>query len=260
VIVRATRRDRMDRFTDGSLMASALAPLVAAKPSDITASLITATEDDLLDGVVGDLEQRPYSGPMPVTRREYARRLTAAFVGGLVLTLVAVFATQALRDPDPGVTASEQFRWPVAATTVFDPTDPGGGDNTELAELASDGDLQTSWVSESYAERDLGPGQDGIGLVFDLGGEHEVRGVTIELVRGGLDVELYASNEMPDAGEGVEAWGDLLAAQSSIRSRQPFLLQPTAQRYWLLWITGLSASSTGEYRAEVSEVVFLGPS
>jgi eukaryotic-like serine/threonine-protein kinase len=260
VIVRATRRDRMDRFTDGSLMASALAPLVAAKPSDITASLITANEDDLLEGVVGDLEQRPYSGPMPVTRREYARRLTAAFVGGLVLTLVAVFATQALRDPDPGVTASEQFRWPAAATTVFDPTDPGGGDDTDLARLASDGDLQTSWVSESYTERDLGPGQDGIGLVFDLGGEHEVRGVTIELVRGGLDVELYASNEVPDAEEGVEAWGDLLASQSGIRSRQPFLLQPTAQRYWLLWITGLSASSTGEYRAEVSEVVFLGPS
>jgi eukaryotic-like serine/threonine-protein kinase len=260
VVVRATRKDRRDRFADGSLMASALAPLVAAKPSDITSSLLSPTQDDLLHGLVGDLEQRPYSGPMPVTRREYARRLTAAFVGGLVLTLVAVFATQALRDPDPTIVTSELFNWTVVDTAVFDPADPRGGDNPDLAPLAADNDLQTSWVSDSYEVRDFGPDRDGIGLVFDLGGAQEVRGVTVELVRGGLDVELYASDELPDAEDGVDAWGDLRASQTGIRSRQPFLLQPTAQRYWMLWITGLSASSTGEYRAEVSEVFFTGPS
>jgi eukaryotic-like serine/threonine-protein kinase len=260
IVVRATRKNRRDRFTDGSLMASALAPLVAAKPSDITASLLSTTQDDLLNGLVGDLEQRPYSGPMPVTRREYARRLTAAFVGGLVLTLVAVFATQALREPEPTIVTSELFNWTVVDTAVFDPTDPFGGDNPDLAPLAADNDLQTSWLSDSYEVRDFGPDRDGIGLVFDLGGSQEVRGVTVELVRGGLDVELYASDELPDAEDGVAAWGDLRASQTGIRSRQPFLLQPTAQRYWMLWITGLSASSTGEYRAEVSEVFFTGPS
>jgi len=258
IVVRATRRARLDRYPDGAAMAGALATLVAAKPSDVTASLVS-DEVDTDEGIPGEVEQRPYSGPMPATRREYARRLAAAFVGGLVLTLVAVLAAQALRE-EPTV-ASDPRPWRVEAAGVFDPAEPGSSDTQESAINAIDGDHQTFWASEAYGARDFSPDREGIGLVFDLGEAREVRGVRIELVRGGLDVELYAATERPDDAEGLSGWNGPLVSQTEIRTSQQWTLSPTTERYWLLWITGLSESATGDdYTAEVAEVVFLGPS
>lgn len=258
VVVRATRRAREQRYPDGAVMAGALAPLVTAKPSEITAALVV-DEDRVLELPAVGIEQRPLSGPIPVTRRDYARRLAAAALGGLVLALAAMFATQALRDDDVA-SSPEPVRYAVESSTVFDPAAPGEGDNAQDAPLAADGNLQTAWVSESYDDRLFGPDKDGIGLVFDLGEEREVRGVVIELVRGGLDVELYATNSRPPEAFGVDGWGEVRASQTDIRPSQPFSLNPTSQRYWLVWITGLSAGAAGEYTAEVAEVEFLGPS
>ena len=260
VIVCAVRRHRVDRFTDGALMASALAPLVAAKPSDITVGLAHPDEGPFeLASTVQ--EQLPYSGQMPATRREYARRLAAAFLGGLVLALVAWFAMQALQDPDATSAPPTQTVWGVASSSVFSPSGNGEGDNPELTALAHDGDPQTAWVSDSYDDRTFGPDQDGIGLVFDLGDEQEVRRVQLELVRGGLDVELYAADTRPPDAAGTAAWGEVRATQTNIRQQQPFELNPTAKRYWMVWITGLSPDSAGDvYNAAISEVLFLGPS
>jgi hypothetical protein len=258
VVVRATRRDRAERFTDGSAMAATLAAMVPHKPSEVTAALVGDRDvDELVDR---DPDQRPFSGPIPATRAEYARRLAAAVAGGVVLTLVAIGATQALRgdaDADP---LDDQRRWEVGASDVFDPTDPGGGDNAAQAFLASDGDLQTAWTSDPYDTADFGGEKDGIGLVFDLRQPVEVRGIVIELVRGGLDVEIYASDTLPDPTDGLEGWGDVRALQTDIRTRQPFQLNPTSKRYWMVWISGLSPSAGGTYTAEVAEVLFLGPS
>jgi eukaryotic-like serine/threonine-protein kinase len=257
VVVRATRRDRSERFTDGSAMAATLAAMVPHKPSEVTAALVGTREGDELRAE--DHEQRPFSGPIPATRSEYARRLAAAVAGGVVLTLVAVFATQALRDDGDEVIEDQQL-WEVGASDVFDPTDPGGGDNASEAFLASDGNLQTAWSSDPYPTADFGGEKDGIGLVFDLQQEVEVRGLIIELVRGGLSVEIYASDQLPDPTDGLDGWGEVRALQTDIRTRQPFQLNPTVKRYWMVWVTGLSPSASGEYTAEVAEVQFLGPS
>jgi eukaryotic-like serine/threonine-protein kinase len=258
VVVRATRRDRNERFTDGSAMAATLAAMVPHKPSEVTAALAGTRDGDQLQ--TDDPEQSPFSGPIPATRSEYARRLAAAVAGGVVLTLVAVFATQALRDGGGDDAIEDQQLWEVGASDVFDPTDPGGGDNASEAFLASDGDLQTAWSSEAYTAADFGGEKDGIGLVFDLQQAVEVRGLIIELVRGGLSVEIYASDQLPDPNDGIEGWGDVRALQTDIRTRQPFQLNPTVKRYWMVWITGLSPSASGDYTAEVAEVQFLGPS
>jgi eukaryotic-like serine/threonine-protein kinase len=257
VVVRATRRDRVDRFSDGAMMAAALAPLVPTKPSDVTSSLIG---EDLLDeeGFPSVIEERPYSGPMPATRREYARRIAAALLGGVVLTLAAVFVLEAF-DTDTQDETIPQRVWPVVEVMVLDPSDPGGGDNADDADAAGDGDLQTSWVSESYSDRTFGGEKDGIGLVFDLGESQEVRGLTVES-RGGLDVEILTADQLPALAGGPELWeDDVRIAQTSIQSRQPFRFSATNRRYWLLWITGLQPSTDGDYTAEIADVEFLGP-
>jgi len=256
VIVRATRRDRLDRFRDGTVMAAALAPLLSTRPRELTATLINGSSVNLADPEPAD--QQPYSGPIPATRKEYARRLAAAFVGGLILTLVAVFATQALQEDD-GASPVDTLDWPIASVEVIDPVDLDAGDSPTNPSLAIDGDLQTAWVSEVYTDRRFGDDRDGIGLVFDLGQPREVRSVVLELVRGGVDVELYATDDLPAVSRTPAGWGDVRAAQSDIRTQQPFQLSPTTKRYWLVWFTGLSPDSAGDYRVEVAEVRFRGP-
>lgn len=257
VIVRATHRDRLDRYRDGAAMATALAPLLASRPYELTATLVDGTPARSAEPEVPD--QRPYSGPIPSTRREYARRLTAAFIGGLILTLVAVFAARALQD-DEGPAPVDAIDWPAATVEVVDPADPSGAASEPNPRLAADGDLQTAWVSPVYPDRRFGEERDGIGLVFDLGQAREVRSVVLELVRGGLDVELYAADELPPASGAPDQWGDLRAAQSNIRTQQPFQLSPTTKRYWLVWFTGASPDSAGDFRVEVAEVRFRGHS
>jgi hypothetical protein len=257
VVVRATRRDRIDRFSDGSMMAAALAPLVPTKPSDVTSALVGAEDEDS-GSFPSVVDERPYSGPMPATRREYARRIAAALLGGVVLTLAAVFVLEAF-DSDTAQDPITARVWQVAEVSVLDPTDPGGGDNADLARNAADGDLQTSWTSGAYAEREFGDEKDGIGLVFDLGESVEVRGLTIES-RGGLDVEILTADQLPSLASGPEAWeDDVRIAQTSIQSRQRFLFSPTTRRYWLVWITGLQPDTVGDYTAEIADVEFLGP-
>jgi len=260
VIVRATQRDRVDRYPDGDAMAAALALLVTAKPSEVTAALTLHEDLDAPQVLPAMRDELPYSGPMPTTRREYARRLAAAVLGGIVLTLVAVFAYDALQVDDPPDPTTTAVVHPVEEVLVFDPSRPGSGDNLDQAGNTIDGDPQTTWTTEAYDDADFGGEKEGIGLVFDLGQERDVRGVTLELVRGGLAVELYASDQLPAEVESPGVWGEPRASQNDTLSRQPFSFNTTSQQYWLLWITGLSAGATDEFTAEVAEVRFLGPS
>ncbi len=261
IIVRATRRDRVDRFSDGDAMAAALAPAVTAKPNEITAGLVSGAATDEPQALPLVRDEQPYSGPMPATRREYARRLAAAVLGGIVLTLVAVFAYDAFQaDNGSEPSTPTAVVHPVEGVLVFDPSAPGQGDNPDLAANTADGDPQTTWVTEAYEDREFGGQKDGIGLVFDLGQARDVRGVSLELTRGGLAVELYASDELPSEITSPAAWGEPRASQNDTLSQQPFSFNTTTERYWLLWITGLSAGASDEFTAEVAQVRFLGPS
>ena len=258
VIVCATRRDRSDRYADSATMAEALAPLLTVKAQTLTAQLADI-ETPAADGDGIELrEEHPYSGPMPATRREYARRLTAALLGGIVLTLVGVFAFDALRGEEQTEAVPQADPWPVEDVSVYDPENPLGGDNADQAFYAADGDVQTAWSSEVYADETFGTERDGIGLVFDLGEAREVRGVDLELLRGGLDVALYASDSPPPMAAGPDAWGAPRASLTNTLSSQPFRFSATEDQYWLLWITGLEADSNGEFTAEIAEVEFLG--
>ena len=257
IIVRATRRHSNDRFTDGNAMAAALAALVTSKPGEVTSALIDSHDPD---GPAGPaIDERSTTGPMPTTRREYARRLVAAFLGGIVLAVVAFFAYDAMSAEEPAEPAAQPQVWPIEEVSVFDPADPDAGDNADLAPDAADGDPQTQWRSEAYENPDFDDEREGIGLIFDLGDERDVRGINLDLVRGGLDVEIYASSTPPPEMAGPEAWGEPRASQAATLSQHPFRFSSTTERYWLVWITGLSADSAGEYTAEVADVEFLGP-
>lgn len=258
VIVRATRNDRTARYSDGSVMAAALAPQVPVKPSELTVGLVIDPADSSELDALPPEPDRARTGPIPVTRREYARRLAAAFLGGLVLTLIAVVATSNLRADEVAATG-QGTPLPVEEVTLWDPTGRNA-DNPDDAPLAADGDPTTAWRSSDHRSDLLGDGRDGIGLVFDLGEDQEVREVVLNANRGGLDVSLYRSSRYVDPGFGnLGPWGPALATGADVRANHTFQLSPTTGRYWMLWITGLSTAGGDTYNAEVAEVTFLGP-
>ncbi|MDP8960466.1 MAG: protein kinase [Actinomycetota bacterium] len=94
IIVTATRRDPAERFDDGKAMASALAPLVRTRPSDVTATLVGANPDEL---ALAPRRSTDEDNVPQLSPSETRRRLFVAFLGGLVLAVIAWFATQALR-------------------------------------------------------------------------------------------------------------------------------------------------------------------
>ncbi|WP_165403783.1 protein kinase domain-containing protein [Egicoccus halophilus] len=257
VVVRATRRDRVERYDDGATMAAALGELVPVKPSEVTAGLLADAQGREPSDPLPD--DHRFSGPIPGTRREYATRLATAVTTSVVLTLVAVFVALSLRGGERPETAAA-VEWRPTSAVVLDPSSPGAGDNAGEASRAIDGDLQTAWSTSTYADEGFEGLKEGVGLVIDLGEPVEVRNVVVQLVRGGVDVELYAAAELPPLEQGPTAWGNYRAAQADIRASQPFQLSPTNERYWLLWITGLSPNASGQFTAEISEVQFLGPS
>lgn len=262
VVVRATRRDPQERYSDGATLSAALAPQVPVKPSELTLALLDVPEDaeggaSELDALPPEPEQRPLSGPIPTERSEYWRRLAAAFVGGLVLTLVGVLAYQALQDDTAAPSTAEAL--PIVDVELWDPTG-AQRDNPEQAGFAGDGDPTTVWRSAEYDQDFFGGSDEGIGLVFDLGESVEIRDVIINSARGGLDIELYRSDRPVSSGFGnLNLWDGPRAVQTDVRAEQPFNLSPTEGRYWLVWITGLSTSGAETYSAEIAEVAFIGP-
>ncbi|MBW3577259.1 MAG: protein kinase [Actinobacteria bacterium] len=103
VVVTCTRRDRDQRYVDGNAVAAALAPLVHTRPAELTATLVDGRR--LPTG--GGGERGDVAAVPRPTRPDTRRRWLAAFLGGVVLALIALLATQALRDDPAGVPVVE---------------------------------------------------------------------------------------------------------------------------------------------------------
>jgi hypothetical protein len=254
IVTRATRRDRTVRYADGAALADALTPLLASRPSLLTARLLPGAAavnltplDEPLDAATG-----AFARPGDV------RRMLGSAVSGAALTAAVLLAVLFTRDVTPEVSDPGRIEWSVSEARVFDPARPELARDVDLARAAIDGDAQTVWSPGEYATADL-DGTGGVGLLLDLGEVREVRGVVLRLVRGGPDVALYALDAEPDVREGFEALGQPLGVQRGVRSLQRMEFSPVEARWWLVWVTGVSPTPVGTFTIEVADLVVLGP-
>lgn len=260
VIVRATRRDPELRFVDGAAMAATVAPLVEARPSDVTAMLLAPSRSDS-SGPVVDLTAMEATSPrsvrVPATRAQYSRRLVAAFAGGLLLALGAFLGAQALRsDAVTPAPIREAQQVAVASAGDFDPSSRDQSEHSAQVPLAYDGDLATAWTTERYRQP-LGQRKPGVGIWFDLGAPVGVEQIVFDVATPGLDLEVYATDTMPDiTADGVPGWGRQHAARDDLAAFDAVDVSATA-RYWLLWLTDLPPVSTGIWQGGLTEVRFL---
>ncbi len=135
-------------------------------------------------------------------------RLAAGVAAGLMLLIAVVVAynlgrgktplgTEPDREPAPSASSSGSAEAPVTSlvATDLDPQGSDGGENSEEAGLAVDGDPQTAWRTSSY-EQQFGPSglKTGVGLVIDLGQQRQVSAVDLDFLGAPTGVSLYLTD------------------------------------------------------------------
>ncbi len=254
IVTRATRRDRTARYLDGRALADALTPLLRSRPSLLTARLLPGAAALNITRTDEPLEQATGAFARPGD----VRRMLGSAVTGAALTAALLLAVLFVRDTPTEVAEPGRLEWPIVEARVFDPTRPELVRDAELASAAVDGDAQTVWSPGTFTTADL-DGSGGVGLLIDLGGPREVRGITLRLVRGGADVAVYAALTEPDVRDGLEGFAEPISVQRGVRSVQRMEFSPVEARWWLVWVTGVSPTPIGTFSFELAEVSVLGP-
>ncbi len=203
----------------------------------------------------------PEPDPEPVPGRGWLR--VAGFVAVAALVLVAiVYGFNKGRDNadedggnDPGTSGERRATTALVTPSEvvdFDPLGDPPEEKPELVALAFDGDPETAWETQGYNEN-FGPDglKDGVGLLFDLGSEREVREVVVDVLGGTTEVELHVSPN-PERPRSLD---DLtrVAAGSTSEGRIRLVPDTTVPERWVVvWLTSLP--SDGSFRGRISEV------
>jgi serine/threonine-protein kinase len=118
-----------------------------------------------------------------------------------------------------------------------------GGEHSETAPLATDGNAATVWTTELYGNQDFGGLKDGVGLVLDAGSSVKLAQVTVNTPAPGFTAEIQVGHSQsgPFAVD---------SSSQTVDAKTVFTLNGKSGRYYVVWITRLPPGN----RAEISEV------
>jgi hypothetical protein len=160
-------------------------------------------------------------------------------------------ATSSSQPTEETVTAGE----PVALSggAVYDPFGDGEPENDQDVPLSIDGDPATSWSTLTYrGSAAFGNLKPGVGVLYDLGSEQQIAGVTLTSTTPGATVEIRTGNA-PDGQ--LDSYAT--AKSGTVEGTTEFTFDEAASaRYVLVWITGLVDSGDG-FSADLAEVQVL---
>jgi hypothetical protein len=157
-------------------------------------------------------------------------------------------ASAGATDGDPGTPSGTPLQ--ISTATVYDPFGDGAPENDDDVPLSYDGDPATSWPTLNYrGSADFGNLKPGVGVLYDLGSEQSLSGVTVTGTAGAT-VEVRTG----DGADGdldsfaVGAQGDLTGSADDLA-----FAEPVTTRYVLVWVTGLVSADDG-FAADLAEV------
>ena len=157
-------------------------------------------------------------------------------------------------DSDPAVD-EELIARPVVDTADYDPLG-NGSENADRTGNAVDGDLATSWPTQTYFDP-LELQKAGVGLLLDLGSPVPVQEVDLTLLGQPSDVEIRVAPEdqqgVPATPEGFIQLGRAQAAGTTVTVTG----DARTTRYVLVWLTRLPQVDDG-WRGGVTEVALRG--
>jgi eukaryotic-like serine/threonine-protein kinase len=151
---------------------------------------------------------------------------------------------------DDGATPVDGPPATIVDGTVLDPGGDGEPENVDDIPLSFDGDAATAWSTLTYrGSPDFGNLKDGVGVVYDLGSEQALAGVSLTTNTPGATVEVRVG-EQPD--DGLDGFDVVVSGELEETTDLTFD-EPVTTRYLLVWVTGLVPSDDG-FSADIAEV------
>jgi hypothetical protein len=130
----------------------------------------------------------------------------------------------------------------LAAGAVFDPFGDGEPENDDEVPATFDGDPATTWSTLNYrGSADFGNLKPGVGVVYDLGSEQAVAGVTLTTTTPGIVVEVRTG----DAPDGELDSFAVAAAGTVDGTAELAFDEPVTTQFVLVWVTGLVPAEDG---------------
>ena len=186
------------------------------------------------------ISRQPVAAKQPRQPRQPRRRKRrlgvlwpiAAVLAVLAVAALAALGALALREDDDDPQAAPTRPVPLTGIGAYDP-EGGDGEHDDEAGLATDGDLSTFWLTESYRS---GLNKPGVGLVLDAGDTVEPRTMTVTTDTPGFTAEIRA-------GDSPQGPWEPVSQSRTIQNRHRYTLENADARYFLVWITELDSGS-----------------
>jgi len=194
-----------------------------------------------------------------LSKRGRGRRIAVTLVVLVLLAGLAVGGYELWRHERNGPSLGGGGSPPAAAATAhlkavaaYDPP-PGDGQemNTQIP-AATDGNPSTYWQTERYTTAAFGNLKQGVGLVLDAGKSVRLGSLTIKTPVPGFSAEIKA-------GSSQSGRFDVVSSDQTVGGATTFTLNvPEARRYYVIWITKLVQTDTGDpskpFAARIAEV------
>lgn len=141
-----------------------------------------------------------------------------------------------------------------ASATAFNPNGAGQGDNSDLADLAIDGNPATAWHTDWYTTAHFGNLYPGMGLLVDMGRPTTIVAVRITLGPAhGAGFQLRVGTapalaNLPPVAQAANTGGVVYLR----------LTTPAHGRYVLIWFTSLPPDPAGSFQVSVYDLQLEG--
>jgi hypothetical protein len=162
-----------------------------------------------------------------------------AVLGVAGVIAAGLIALQATRDDGVGGLldgggGGAETRVQLRAVADFDPFGDNGEEHPELVELATDGNRETSWSTETYNSFE----KDGVGVVLDAGRPVELSRLTVVTDTPGFTAMILAGRRADGPFEDV-------SESQEVEGRTTFEVDTRDDpfRYYLVWITALEGAA-----------------
>jgi eukaryotic-like serine/threonine-protein kinase len=245
VVDRAVAKDLRQRYPDAASMVADLEEALAIEAR--RSGQATGEVTSVLNTLPGSLLSRlPWSMRHP-TRWAASLVLIAAAMGvGLYL-----LASQTHRGAGvpPGVSSAGLLVVPLSQTAAHSYNPFGTGpENESHIQNVVDGDVNTSWSTETYYEGTLKkPGGVGTGLYLDASPGVVGRAIEVQTTTPGFAAQIYASNSEPPrltygatTPLAARGWQGPIGGSAAVADKETIRFGGArSYRYYLLWITSL---------------------
>ena len=198
----------------------------------------------------------PAAAGLPAAKPRRLRRLVVPLLALFLLAAVAAGAYELWdrRHSEPtlgGKTAAAAIVH-LKAVGAFDPPPGDGVERNDLLGAATDGSMSTFWQTEHYTTAQFGNLKDGVGLVLDAGKPVKLDSLRIRTGTSGFSAVIKA-------GRSQDGPFSEVSSEQTVGDSSTFTLHVSeGERYYVVWITRLTAFDTGDsskpFGAQIAEV------